>query len=208
MIKLSSVLAVAFILLLCSLPLASTSMQLDVKATVEIAICLVAVTILLLALYRIINLNLRHKIEEETRQKQAQVSVKEIPDDILKSLSIYNGIAVRNYWFYRALGIISLATSLFITVALGADAGISTYAIKLIAYISSLSTSIVFTFNLVEKSNRARKAFRHLLDGVMLYRYSDFPIIELLEKYKESETYLGDDEFNQNNGNTSKQSPS
>ncbi|TFZ65632.1 hypothetical protein E4631_15550 [Hymenobacter sp. UV11] len=117
-------------------------------------------------------------------------------------MNIYNGIALRNYWFYRALGVISLASSLFLAVSLGGDKGglIPVEATKILAFISSLSTGIIFSFNLVEKGNRARKAFRHLLNAVMQYQHCEIDMSELLKRYKEAEEIMGDDEFRSASG--------
>jgi hypothetical protein len=119
--------------------------------------------------------------------------VRAAPADVLNSMNIYHDISIRNYWSYRVLGIISLASSLFLAVALGSE--ISVAATKILAFVSSLSTGIIFSFNLVEKSNRARRAFRVLLNAVMLYQHGQIEIKELLERYSQAEDLLGDDEF-------------
>jgi len=90
-----------------------------------------------------------------------------------------------------------LASSLFLAVAIGQDQIVPVHATKMLAFVSSLSTGIIFSFNLVEKSNRARKAFRHILNAIMLYQHNQIEMPKLLEYYSEAENYLGDDEFRQ-----------
>jgi hypothetical protein len=116
-----------------------------------------------------------------------------VPAEITESKNIYHDISLRNYWAYRVLGVVSLASSLFLAVALGGS--ISVEVTKILAFVSSLSTGAIFSFNLVEKSNRARRSFRILLNATMLYKYGKIEMKELLERYSQAEDQLGDDEF-------------
>lgn len=85
---------------------------------------------------------------------------------------------------------------MFLAVAIGKESIVPIYITKLLAFISSFSTGVIFSFNLVEKSNRGRKAFRHL-NAIMLYQHAQISMAELLKSYNELGNYLGDDEFRQ-----------
>gem|GEM_PF-6891335 len=191
--------------MLCFLPIIpDTALNLPVRIGYLFLLGIVSVVFIFIIFYKIIENRLRNQIDKELRKEQEQKPVpRQIPEPILVSLGIYNAISIRNYWAYRSLGIISLATSLYLTIAIGrkSESLISNYVTQLIAYASALSTGIIFTFNLVDKSNRARKAFRILQNAIMRYRYNEFSMGQLIDKYREAEDLLGDDEFKNTTGN-------
>jgi hypothetical protein len=205
MVKLSNIIAALLITMLCFLPIIpDTVLNLPVKIGYITLLGVIMIVLVFLAFYKIIENRLRKQLDKELRKEQEQDPVpRQIPEPILVSLGIYNAISIRNYWAYRGLGIISLATSLYLTIAIGrkAESLISNYVTQLIAYASALSTGLIFTFNLVEKSNRARRAFRILQNAIMKYRYYDFSMAQLIDKYREAEDLLGDDEFKNTAGN-------
>jgi hypothetical protein len=198
MLQYSSILTSVFVLSLCCLPFANTYFGVNLKL---LAIIIASASGALLGLHawkRLIEQDLRRAISSDLyEQYWDSTKVQMPPIDVMNSLNIYNGIALRNYWFYRALGITSLASSLFLAVSLGGDKGglVPVEVSKILAFISSLSTGIIFSFNLLEKGNRARKAFRHLLNAILLYEHCEIDMAELLKRYKESEEIMGDDEF-------------
>jgi hypothetical protein len=204
MVRPSLIITAILIVMLCLLPIIpDTILNIPVKIGFEIVIGIAFVLLVFLLFYKLIDNRLRKQIEKEFRKEQEQIPVpRQIPEPILISLGIYNAISIRNYWAYRGLGIISLAASLYLTIAIGrkSESLISSYLTQLIAYASALSTGVIFTFNLVEKSNRARKAFRILQNAIMKYRYYEFSMPQLIDKYREAEDLLGDDEFKHTTG--------
>jgi hypothetical protein len=198
MVKISSLLVAAIILLICCFPYVDRGNTIYIKPILAVLLVALILALLFLALYRSLELKLRERIQRELYDKYGSgLDVQIVPASIINSMNIYNAIATKNYWMYRALGIIGLASSLFLAVAIGQENIIPVYATKVLAFVSSLATGIIFSFNLVEKSNRARKAFRHILNAVMLYKHGQMTMADLLKNYNEAENYLGDDEFRQ-----------
>jgi hypothetical protein len=203
MLQYSSILTFVLIISLSCVPFVHNSLGFDVRLVAIIVATLSSLLLCLHAWKRHIEQDLRRKIAVDLyEQYWDSTKVQMPPVDVMNSMNIYNGIALRNYWFYRALGVISLASSLFLAVSLGGDKGglVPVEVTKILAFISSLSTGIIFSFNLVEKGNRARKAFRHLLNAVMLYQHCEIDMKTLLDRYKEAEEYMGDDEFRSSSG--------
>ncbi len=197
MIQYSSILTAILIVSLCCLPFVHTSFGVDVRLIVA-AVAIISALLLLVRIgQRLIEQKARIKIAAELHNEYSDsTTIRVPPSDVMNSMNIYNSMALQNYWSYRVLGVISLASSLFLAVSLGEkDELIPVWVTKILAFISPLSTGIIFSFNLVEKGNRARKAFRHLLDAVMQYKHRHMEMPELLKRYKEAEEIMGDDEF-------------
>jgi hypothetical protein len=194
----STILAAFAIVLLVWYPFVTNDIFLYTKPILAILIASLVFALCLLAWYKLMQDRIKVKIRNELYEEYGKATKLRIaPTDIINSLGIYNSMATTNYWVHRTLGIIGLASSLFLAVAIGQESIVPVYITKLLAFISSFSTGVIFSFNLVEKSNRARKAFRHLLNAIMLYQHEQISMAELLKSYNEAENYLGDDEFRQ-----------
>ena len=187
---------------LCYLPFSEATFGVDAKILTIVVIVTSGLLLIGRAVLRHIEQDLRRKIAVDLyEQYWDSTKVQMPPIDVANSINIYNSIALRNYWAYRALGVVSLASSLFLAVSLGdKEALIPIGATKILAFVSSLSTGIIFSFNIVAKGNRARKAFRHLLHASMLYQHCEIDMATLLERYKEAEEIMGDDEFRNSPG--------
>ncbi|MDO7886843.1 hypothetical protein [Hymenobacter cheonanensis] len=187
---------------LCFLPFAKANFGVNAGIVTIVIIVIAGLLLIGRAVLRHIEQDLRRKIAIDLyEQYWDSTKVQMPPIDVANSLNIYNSIALRNYWAYRALGVISLASSLFLAVSLGdKEALIPIEGTKILAFISSLSTGVIFSFNIVAKGNRARKAFRHLLNASMLYQHCEIDMATLLERYKEAEEIMGDDEFRSGSG--------
>ncbi|NML65912.1 hypothetical protein HHL22_11915 [Hymenobacter sp. RP-2-7] len=200
MLRYSFVLAVALTLSVCGLLFVPQWFIGQYDSSINIGYLVfgipTAVLALLLGLHmweRHTTQRLRGEIAKGVHERYTRPNVRMAPSEVLDSLHIYNEISLRNYWAYRVLGVVSLASSLFLAVALGTK--VSVTVTKILAFVSSLSTGIIFSFSLVEKSNRARRAFRTLHYAVMLYQHGEIEIRELLDLYSQAEDQLGDDEF-------------
>ncbi|MGI4886220.1 MAG: hypothetical protein ACRYFR_14790 [Janthinobacterium lividum] len=206
MLKFSSIISAVIILLICCLLFVNRWFHSELNLSFSIGylvfgLPLFAATVALgLHIWRRnASQQLRGEISNVLHRRQSEgENIRIAPFEVLDSMHIYNDISLRNYWSYRVLGVINLASSLLLAVMLGTD--ISVGVAKILAFVSSLSTGIIFSFNLVEKSNRARRAFRILLNAVMLYQHGKIEMEELLERYSQAEDHLGEDEFKSGTG--------
>lgn len=69
---------------------------------------------------------------------------------------------------------------------------ISVGSVQFFAFIAAISIAFLTSFNLTEKSNNTRKAWRTLNTAVMSYNNGEIDKKDLIKKYEEGEQLIGD----------------
>jgi hypothetical protein len=113
---------------------------------------------------------------------------KELPF-VLYYLDRWELVATILRLIYLTLGVVAIFFSLLAAVQIGSiqDA----YA-KIFAFIAAVSIAFMSGFNLTDKSNNVRAAWRELNAGVMKYNTGDINDIDLIEIYREQKKKIGD----------------
>jgi hypothetical protein len=92
-----------------------------------------------------------------------------------------------------ALGIIAISSSLFISAF--ADQ-MDILFIKIIAFASTLSITLIGAFNLSTKAGDTRNGWKYLNKAVMAYKANVIDAATLIKAYEDSENLLGSVDFN------------
>ena len=93
------------------------------------------------------------------------------------------------------LGFLAIASPLFLTVWAGM---IDILSVKIVAFVSSLSVSLIGAFNLSAKASNVRNGWKHLNKAVISFKAKTIEAAELIQAYEDSENMLGSIEFNFN----------
>lgn len=117
----------------------------------------------------------------------------EIKQHIQNLLQVWDKLASRLLTTLVVLGAISILTSLFIT-SFASDVPI--YVVKIFSFTTTLSLTILTSFNISKKGNGVRNGWRHLNSAYLKYVGNVIGITELIKAYEEGEIMLGGVEFN------------
>ena len=92
------------------------------------------------------------------------------------------------------LGTSTIACSVFVSVYTGSSLPIG--YIKTVAYLSTISLTLLTAFNFVGNTNNAIRAWKHVRVALMKYDCDIYDIDQLIEAYSQGEKMMGKIEFN------------
>lgn len=126
---------------------------------------------------------------------------KKVVEQIRKLCRLWNTMGFIFNILFVTLGITTITTSVFVSVYTGNDYKIFTYkidsdTIKIVAYISTVSLTLLTAFNLINYANNSRNAWRALNVALMNYDAGVIKIDALIEEYKKCEVMMGNVNFN------------
>jgi hypothetical protein len=151
--------------------------------------------ILLIILGIVVVLNfIRKIINEDHATNHEEQNEKHVLEEIDEKLYWWHNYAWWLRVFHIFIGLIAVISS--ITIASSLLDGTKGETLRpWIAWITAISTGILTSFNLGEKSNNMRRAWRELTAAKMIYdskAKKDTPIYDLINSYKEGENIIGD----------------
>jgi hypothetical protein len=116
---------------------------------------------------------------------------KELPQ-ILEFLERWELVATVLRIIHLILGTLAVFFSLLAASQIGS---IQDEYAKILAFIAAVSIALLAAFNLSEKSNNVRNAWRELNAAVMKFNENIIDEKEIIEKYREAERIVGDVTF-------------
>lgn len=112
------------------------------------------------------------------------------PEEILKNLRRWEIMANLLRIIHILLGIVAITSSLLVAAKINSFDAV---LIEWLAFLAALSTALLSGFNLGNKANRMRAAWRLLNTARLKYELEDtYTIGELIDCYNEAETIVGD----------------
>ncbi len=116
--------------------------------------------------------------------------VKEVPEEIMKQLSIWYRQAGILRGIHVLLGLTAIISSVTVASRL---IDVSSNMMSLIAWLAAITSAILTSMNLEAKSNNSRTAWRILNTAVLRFKTEDnFKIEDLNAAYKTGEETIGD----------------
>jgi hypothetical protein len=113
-----------------------------------------------------------------------------------------------NEWHYNSirlgllisfLGVVAIGGSLFVTTFLGYsdnDYHIPNIVFKVVSFISAASLTTLSSFNIVQRKNAFRHAWRVLSNAYLKFKAKEINELELINVYKECELSIGNVKIN------------
>jgi len=142
--------------------------------------------------------NVENQIPKKENEKFIPVT-EEVLKDIEKELETWSKMAKKSQRLLFTLGTLSIGCSLFITAFAGSDfLKNDTLIIRILAFSTTLFLTIITSFNLSQKANNCRNAWRHLNKAIYSYKCKRIDGDALIKAYEEGENILGSIEFNFN----------
>jgi hypothetical protein len=96
-----------------------------------------------------------------------------------------------------AMGVLAIASSLFITAFAGQ---VDTIIIKIVAFTSTLFLTLIGAFNLSSKANDTRNGWKYLNKAFLGFKAKVVDAETLVKAYEDSENMLGFIDFNYRKG--------
>ena len=119
--------------------------------------------------------------------------------EIKKALKRWERLSTRLRIFMIFTGSIAIICSLSVTTFVGTDFNfMNDLIIKILAFLSALAYTIMTAYNLPNKANNARNAWRILRKAMFLYESKNLEIKGLIEAYHEGESVIGAVDFHFN----------
>lgn len=119
----------------------------------------------------------------------------DVVNDIKKNLDIWRRMANSLQGGVIALGFLSILASLFITAFAGVLGEYDSIIIRIVAFIATLSLTLIGAFNLPTKASSVRNAWRHLNKALYSFSARRIDIDALIKAYEEGENMLGSVDF-------------
>jgi len=116
---------------------------------------------------------------------------KELPV-ILKYLIQWENMAFLLRIAHVTLGVSAIFFSLLAASQIGS---LHDDAVKIFAFLAAVSVALMTGFNLGEKSNNARNAWRNLNTSIMRFNSNEVSEQEVINAYQEGEKQIGDINF-------------
>lgn len=127
-------------------------------------------------------------------------STSNMDPEVLKEIkhihSIWKGMANKLQAVLIFMGVVSVASSLFITAFAGTLGENDVIIIRIFAFVATLFLTLIGAFNLPAKANNARNAWRHLNKALFQFNSGIIDAGELIKAYEEGENILGSVDFN------------
>ncbi|WP_153795858.1 hypothetical protein [Foetidibacter luteolus] len=118
-----------------------------------------------------------------------------VVNDIKKNLDIWRRMANSLQGGVIALGVTSILSSLFITAFAGVLGNHDSTIIRIVAFVATLSLTLIGAFNLPAKASSVRNAWRHLNKAFYSFSARRIDIDALIKAYEEGESMLGSVDF-------------
>jgi hypothetical protein len=115
-------------------------------------------------------------------------------EDLIEILEIWNKTSNRLNSILIVFGITTIVTSVLVSVYTGTKM-LDENTIKILAFASTASLTLLTAFNVVKKSNNARKAWRILNAAVYKFEQGIYTMRDLINAYEIGEEIVGDVDF-------------
>lgn len=119
----------------------------------------------------------------------------EVLSDIQKNLDNWRRMANGLQSGVIVLGFISILASLFITAFAGSLGKYDSSIIRIVAFVATLSLTLIGAFNLPTKASSVRNAWRHLNKAMYSFKSHSIDADALIKAYEEGENMLGSVDF-------------
>jgi len=125
-----------------------------------------------------------------------------IVNEIMDALHVYHNMAVALHTTYVVLGFIAIVSSVSVTSLSGSKEQLTIFgfdaknATHILSFIATASITLITAFNLGNKSNNCRKAWRLLSYALAQNRLGQITDAALLKAHNEAETIIGGVDFN------------
>jgi hypothetical protein len=119
----------------------------------------------------------------------------EVLEKISKVNATWHRMANSLRFLQALLGTAAILCSLFVTAFAGSKWLETPECIKLLSFIATASLTLLTAFNISQKGNNARNAWRHLNKAIMQKKNGNISTDELIKAYEEGEKILGDVDF-------------
>jgi hypothetical protein len=120
----------------------------------------------------------------------------EVYKAILSRLEVWSKRVDRLSNFLITGGVITITTSLFITAFVGNLGEHEIIIIRVVAFVSALTLTLMTAFNVSKKLSDIRNAWRYLNKAIYSFKNNTIGAEELLKAYDEAENMVGSVDFN------------